>query len=433
MVPVCFTGPTCLHPNQFFREPFIRMNEAGHSPKNAIVLLIDGLNSCLLSPLGCTWVDTPAFDELAGDSVVFERGVVESVEAESGIAAFLSGRHPARKSADAQASRVLASLEEAGVHRLLVTDHPDQIPYAGEIFDQVISMPAVMLDGDPVSADEVATTKLAACFAAALAEIPKQASPFLCLLHLSSLTTIWDAPLPLRQKHRDEDDPAALETVLPPAGTGELEPDEILGITQAYAAQLETLDTCLDVFLTELKLDGLLENTLLMLAGLRGMPLGHHGQVGHHASHLVSDATWVPLFVRPADTQAASVTAMRCHELTTTSEWLAMVESWLLPGKTDRLTALMLGDSDAPRKGHAATRQFAVVEGEDARALWTPAWLFVEQRGQASLFVKPDDRWDVNPVQRRCRQIAEELAMQLQKAVRQLAEGREPALGLLSG
>ena len=70
------------------------------------------------------------------------------------------------------------------------------------------------------------------------------------------------------------------------------------------------------------------------------------------------------------------------------------------------------------------TEQFVVVTSTDSRAIWTPSWLLTETRyetePQVRLYVKPDDRWDFNPVQDRCRWIAEELLSVLEIASGQL-------------
>jgi len=420
--------------------------------RNAIVLLIDGLNPAYLSPTGCAWIETPTLDELAAESVLCERAITESVDPVAACWSFLSGKHPgfhANEDSVPQHSPEDSSwwktLQVSGMSTLLLSDAPGQFPQANQ-FDRVVDLGSTasgeisegdsvagdvrVKDDSPLVAEDVAETFLAKCFSSALNEIPKQASPFFCLIHISSLTRIWDAPQAIREKFRDEDDPEAFQGALPPCTSGEFDPDQILVWTQAYAAQLETLDTCLQVLLHELRLDGLLQETLFLLAGLRGFPLGHHGQVGQAADHLYSDATSIPIFVRPADSQQQAVSAVRYHQLTALSDWFTVVEDWLTGQRQSPLAGLFQtgdektegGGTESPSLGNGlATRQWALVQGGQAAAIWTPVWLMIRnQESTLKLFVKPDDRWDCSPVQDRCRWVASELEDVLLRLSKQL-------------
>ena len=76
--------------------------------------------------------------------------------------------------------------------------------------------------------------------------------------------------------------------------------------------------------------------------------------------------------------------------------------------------------------------EFVVLDEGDTRAIWTAAWLLVERGDRPELFVKPDDRWDVNPVQDRCRWIAEDLGDVLAKICEQLRANVTPAVESLA-
>lgn len=397
--------------------------------RNAIVLLIDGLNPSYLSAHGCTWINTPAFDQLAADSIVFERAVTESVDSQKALAAFLKERHAGLvQHGDDGSSSGLSALAEAGVHRMLLTDDVAAMAGMESDFDQVIELGQAKRAEELESADDIGDTFLAQCFAGVITELPKQSAPYLAVIHLTNLAHIWDAPLEMRDKYRDEEDPEALQGVAAVQQSGDFDPDEILGVTHAYGAQLETLDTCLDVFLQEMQLDGLWENTRLVLAGLRGFPLGHRGQVGHAMNHLTSDACRVPLWVRPADAEKEFLCAARTHELTAISEWLSIATQWILGKKDARMELALQNCAD-----ESQWNCHGIVVCEDAAAaIWTPAWLLVEKEGLIELFVKPEDRWDVNPVQDRCRGVAENLAEMLADACLKLRTNERPELNLLA-
>ena len=397
--------------------------------RNAIVLLIDGLNPSYLSAHGCTWINTPAFDQLAADSIVFERAVTESVDSQKALAAFLKERHAGLvQHGDAGPSSGLSALAEAGVHRMLLTDDVAAMAGMESDFDQVIELGQVKRAEELESADDIGDTFLAQCFAGVINELPKQSAPYLAVIHLTNLAHVWDAPLEMRDKYRDEEDPEALQGVSAVQQSGDFDPDEILGVTHAYGAQLETLDTCLDVFLQEMQLDGLWENTRLVLAGLRGFPLGHRGQMGHAMNHLTSDACRVPLWVRPADAEKEVLCAARTHELTAISEWLSIATEWILGKQEARMELALQNCADESQWNCHGI----VVCEDNAAAIWTPAWLLVEKEGVIELFVKPEDRWDVNPVQDRCRGVAEDLAEMLADACLKLRNNERPELNLLA-
>lgn len=397
--------------------------------RNAIVLLIDGLNPSYLSAHGCTWINTPAFDQVAADSIVFERAVTESVDSQKALAAFLKERHAGLvQHGDAGPSSGLSALAEAGVHRMLLTDDVAAMAGMESDFDQVIELGQAKRAEELESADDIGDTFLAQCFAGVINELPKQSAPYLAVIHLTNLAHVWDAPLEMRDKYRDEEDPEALQGVSAVQQSGDFDPDEILGVTHAYGAQLETLDTCLDVFLQEMQLDGLWENTRLVLAGLRGFPLGHRGQMGHAMNHLTSDACRVPLWVRPADAEKEVLCAARTHELTAISEWLSIATEWILGKQEARMELALQNCADESQWNCHGI----VVCEDNAAAIWTPAWLLVEKEGVIELFVKPEDRWDVNPVQDRCRGVAADLAEMLADACLKLRNNERPELNLLA-
>ena len=387
--------------------------------RNAVILLIDGFNPSYLSAHGCTWINTPVFDQLAAESLVFERAVTESVDGESALTAFLTEQHPASMSS--ATVEALQGLAEANIQRILLTDDRQAMGGVGDWFDEIVELGHWDAETPRPTANDVGETFLAQCFAAVISELPKQSSPFLAVIHLTSLTRVWDAPTEVREQYRDEEDPEALDTTQAVQESGDFDPDQILGVTHAYGAQLETLDTCLDVFLQEMRLDGLWENTRLVLAGLRGYPLGQRGQIGHHSDHLFSDATRVPLWVRPAQKELQDWGGARTQSLSGISTWLPMATQWILGNVEDPV--IQAWESVGTPQSHCV-----IIRGSQTRAIWTPAWLMVESPEQTRLFVKPEDRWDVNPVQDRCRGITEDLRAVLENACEklQLSEPYQP-------
>jgi hypothetical protein len=73
------------------------------SGKNILCLAIDRLNADFLGAYGNAWVETPAFDALAAESVLFDSFFATSLDLETLYRAFWHGESPAR---------VLASADE---------------------------------------------------------------------------------------------------------------------------------------------------------------------------------------------------------------------------------------------------------------------------------------------------------------------------------
>lgn len=390
--------------------------------------MIDGLSPRYLSPYGCTWVQTPAMDQLAAESITFERAVAEAVDLPLINQSVMSGWHPLACQQGEPGFEAVDGCRKAGVESWLLTDDPELLKSVERRlestggFDHIVALPSAVQFEQ--SAESIEDTHLAACFAQVIQELPQRSPPFLLVVHLTSLAQVWDAPLAMREKHRDEEDPDAPDFVLPPNRTAEateFDPDEIHAITCAYAAQLETLDTCLDVLLRESRADGMLDEMLVCLAGLRGFPLGHNHQVGHSRDHLFSDATSIPLMLRDP---YSGLGPFRTHDLVTSRQVLPLAVNWITGETPDQ--------DNGQHASPLSTPGCLVTIGESARAITTPAWLMTGSGAMQQLFVKPDDRWDVNSVQDRCHWIVDDLLQLLDVAAEQLANNQPLSIGSLA-
>ncbi len=369
-------------------------------PPLTLVLLVDGLGSRYLAPYGCTWIDTPSLNRLAARSIVFENAIADSNQAADAVASFLAGR-PAVISGNPSAQPAVSPLPEIRQRArcLLMSDDPACLPVdlPDAWFDEVLALPDVAAWAETAeSTTHLADTHLAHCFARIISELSEQDLPLLAVIHLASLTRVWDAPLEMRARFCEEDDPEPEPWVVPPRRLGRFpdpDPDEILGITRALAAQIECFDTCLGLLLDELKAQQLDEATLLTVCGLRGFPVGHHGEV-LPANSLLSEVIDVALLVGLPNAEEPA--SRRDHGLIQPSEVLSGIAEWMSGGST--MTTGRVGPS------------VAILGNENIRAIRTPAWLLIETEDQNRLFVKPDDRWDVNPIQDRCRDITDALS-----------------------
>ena len=122
-------------------------------------------------------------------------------------------------------------------------------------------------------------------------------------------TFVSDAPLEFRNSLADEEDPTPPAIVTPPSFSfdGEIDPDELLGLSQAYAGQVMLMDLCLGALLDAIDASPVKSETLLIVTSPRGFPLGEHGVVGDGAPCLNEEAIHVPLMLRTPGDEFASV------------------------------------------------------------------------------------------------------------------------------
>ena len=211
----------------------------------------------------------------------------------------------------------------------------------------------------------------------------------------------WDAPLKFRNQYADEDDPR------PPDFTGvpdllmpeKYDPDELLGITHAYAGQVTLLDLCLGALLDQLEQSDLEASTLLTLVSARGFPLGEHRRIGSCDEALFNETVQVPWLMRFPDglgKLARSQALVQPADLPgTLLDWLGLDRSRLGTLDAASLLGIVRGDLETVRD-----RAWTVSACE--QALRTPAWLLRQPvAGAVELFAKPSDRWEVNEVANR--------------------------------
>ena len=184
------------------------------------------------------------------------------------------------------------------------------------------------------------------------------------------------------------------------------DPDELLAFSQAYAGQVSLLDTCLG---------GLVggtggrtrprKETCLVVTSSRGFPLGEHRRLGPCDEALYTELVQVPLLIRFPDGLGAAV---RSQALVEPSDlWATLLDCWRMAEVPPSPTAATM---PIVREEVAAVRDRLVLAGRAAeRAIRTPAW-YLRAAGQprrSELFVKPDDRWEVNNVAVRCLEVVE--------------------------
>lgn len=392
--------------------------------RSAVVVVVDSLGAGFLGPQGNTWLDTPALNRLATESLLFEFAQTDSPRLDRVYRSYWQGRHAAdlRSSDDC----LLAKLAEANIETTLLTDEPQvaQADRASRFSDNVLLAPTLSRR----AAGDISETQLAQIFAPALERIEQIESPSLLWIHAQGMTGRWDAPLEMRNQFADEDDPLPPEFVEPPNVrlAADHDPDEVLGYTHAYAGQVTLLDQCIGAVLDALSVSAASQETLLIFTSPRGFPLGQHGRVGTCDEALYGELVHVPLLIRRPDLTDATV---RSHNFVQPPDIYATLLDWFGRVHRDAPSASSLISEvrhDAPYK----TRDRALSVVDDSRALRTPAWFFHQTADQNELYAKPDDRWEANEVSARCAEVVE-LAIEATDALQQTLNTDNQELPLL--
>ncbi len=373
---------------------------------NAICLVIDRLHAGYLGAYGNTWIETPAVDRLASQSFLFDQALLDSPDLNKIYRSYWQGCHAlcAQGSAGERPS-LAACLRESGVSTALVTDEPLVARHAlAADFDSIVEI-------DPPwqsrVAKEIEQTHFAGCFLQIIDYLQSAREPFMLWCHLAGLGSTWDAPLSFRQAYQDGGDPNPPHRAEVPERilAKNYDPDELLGITQCYAGQVSLLDTCLEAFLDFLDDLTVREELLLAVTSSRGFPLGEHGRIGPCDEALYGELVQVPLLLRFPDGLGA---AARSQTLVEPADlWATLSQWWQIKAAQGSPTAASL--IPVVREDVAAVRDRMCLAGNGGeRAMRTPAW-YLRTMGEAELYAKPDDRWEVNNVQSRCLDVVENL------------------------
>lgn len=377
--------------------------------RSAIVVIVDRLGAGFLGPYGNTWLETPEFNRLASQSFLCEQAISDSPRLDVVYRSYWRGLHAMCPEGSTNTSALPALAASRNIAATLLTDEPSvaQHALAGGFADQIVLAPSEVA----AAASEPGQTQLARLFATAADWVTRARPPFLLWIHAQGMAGPWDAPAEFRRQFADDDDPPPPEFVAPPARrlTAGFDPDEAWGLVQAYAGQVALLDMSLGVLLDAIADSPAAGEALFMLSSPRGFPLGEHLRVGAEQEALYGELLQAPWLVRLPNGAGA---LLRTQALVQPADLFASLADWLgLPTDSAAVWGRSLLSLVAGESGSLRDRACAVLEGE--RAIRTPAWFLREEGQRCELFVKPDDRWEVNEVSSRCQRVVEELASSL--------------------
>jgi hypothetical protein len=406
--------------------------------QRAVIITIDGWGTNLVGAYGNALCETPHLDAIAAHAAVFDRCWTSSLAVEETLRSIATGCHPLQ----ANPPNLLLGdeLRHAGLATLFMTDDP--VVANGRWLESMDE--ALLIDPDeeaitslmgPESSEALpeaawTETRLARFLQAALGEWTRrrdrrEGRPALTWLHLSGLSSRWDAPYDYRLRLCDlEEDPEPPREMRPAAFqvTAATDPDQIFGTACSVAAQgilIDQLFSWLDPLLHAEDSRG---QCLWIILGTRGFPLGEHQSVGYPQPQPYAEQVHVPLLIQPG----LLPLGLRIPELVQPTMLRDVIRKWLIAPPSSPVSDSATPPTPRlapsfPWEGQAAFPPAAcLVAGDDHRALQVERWNMVEttagcgtidppSAALSQLYLAPDDRWQQNDIASRCLELHQEM------------------------
>jgi hypothetical protein len=384
------------------------MRDAEHASPAIAVVTVDCLPAWMIPAFGCTWVAMPNLDALAGRGIVLDRVMATSDDVHDTIGS-LTGS--CLKSARGSRLPSVASSADRGYAPAVVTD---DITIAAITTREPTEVRLVAPADETAPADSVAGTNLGRLYEAAAALVAGGHHRFLWC-HASSLGFAWDAPLRFRDRYIDPDDPPPPSgTALPTIHVGpDTDPDILVAIRHAFAAQLTLLDHCLGTLIEAVTSRP--ERWTILVAGTRGLGLGLHGVVGRAPMLPYSELMQIPAIL--VDHRERMGGQRYGGLLTPDDLGVTVLDMIGYPAEPSadprhgRRLGSLLDSWQGPDRDRVISRS------AQGTAVATPSWHLVQPTGdataltQAQLFAKPDDFFETCDVADRCPAVADELSV----------------------
>jgi len=414
-----------------------------------LVISVRGFHLGYLGCYGNEWIATLALDRLAADGVVFDQHIAEVPEPCAARRAWRSGNYqlPAfdEESAEPSGSDLVEELRRHGVRTVLVADGSRPLPEdftAGWDHVEVVrslTNEATFLE-QTLEAARAALKRLA------------RADQWLLWVDLATLLPPWEVPAEFSDPYfqdSENEEPAEDEEDEPDEEFDEMEIEEVeeeeapasfeeeededepltpwfdpspgyldseddtdfLRLQSSYAAAVSFVDAAVDALLFELAGLGLADDCLVVLTSDHGQALGEHGVIGPHRPWLHEELIHVPLLLRlPASLAGTGGESknLRVSALTQPPDLMPTLLAAFgipCPEQTQGHNLLPLARAEA-----SAVRDYACSGlrqgGASEWCLRAPGWAFLlpgesvpgDPRRERQLYVKPDDRWEVNDV-----------------------------------
>jgi hypothetical protein len=377
--------------------------------RNGIVVVVEGVSTGLVGAYGSNTAVTPALDRLAAHGLVLDQCFVDSLDLRKQLRSLWTGRHAAQEPSSSWS--MWQQLIASGYEACLITDCAVTAEVAEELGCPRVTL--VEVDESTEPAEDWTECALMRLFVSAVEELSETESNRVVWIHSRGLRLTWDAPIELRERFIDPEDP------LPPSKacvpdiviTDETDPDEVIGWGQVAAAQVAVVDQAIDILMSTIESREDANDWSWMVVSPGGVPLGEHNRVGWgkpelHGEELaclaIIRAAVLPI-VRETGLQApGSRRAELCQLPDLLMTFLDSLEVKLFAADLWwGQSMLRLGPFSAPLEWPAHF-QSAYIDNLEEQWIRTPAWsaTFREYK-PPQLFVKPNDRWEISDVSSR--------------------------------
>jgi arylsulfatase A-like enzyme len=338
---------------------------------NVLVLHASALHLGFVGSYGNTWIYTPNIDRLAAEGVVFDQHFANDL-----------GRPLSASS---------CQLPESSCH-LSVASCQNQL-------EQTL---------------EAATAALVE-----LADKPR----WLCWVDLPSLHPPWDVaeeftlPYLADESAENEADDEPFEPLLDPV-VGPMDRDDLVlweRLRCTYAGTVTYLDAGLGLLFEELKKLGIFDDLTVILTSSRGLALGEHGIVGDCQPWVHEEVVHLPLIVRKPGGKFGGLRVGALTQPVDLAATLHDVFGGTTPPKDGRsLLPLMREEVEFIREECVSQWSLAGAEEWALRTRRHSLLMPVKQQAEgqprsAQLYIKPEDRWELNNVMQHHLELAEEL------------------------
>jgi len=382
--------------------------------RNGIVVVVEGVSTGLVGAYGSNTAVTPALDRLASHGLVLDHCFVDSLDLPKQLQSLWTGRHAAQKPSSQEPSSQWSmwhQLISSGFEACLITDCAVTAKVAEQLGCPRVTLIEVDESAEP--AEDWTDCGLVRVFVSAVEELSETESNRVVWIHSRGLRLAWDAPIDLRERFIDPEDPEPPNAACVPdiVITDETDPDEIIGWGQVAAAQVAVIDQAIDILMTTIESREDANDWSWMIVSPGGVPLGEHGRVGWGKADLhgeeMSCLAIVRAGVQPANHETGmpapgSRRAELCQLPDLLMTFLDSLELNLFAADSSwGQSMLRLGSFSAPI-GWPAHFQSVYVENLTEQWIRTPAWSVTFRENELpELFVKPDDRWEISDVSSR--------------------------------
>jgi len=397
-----------------------------------LVITPAGFHPGYLGCYGNAWIDTPCLDAFAAENVVFDRHYSDCPSSIGAWRAWRTGRYnfalPVRESNSLSpgSTDIISMLQAAKIPCFLISDSPDaQLPSHSSTWQEVHVISAE-------KANEGYWKEFRKAVSAAMRHL-NASEHGLVWLETNFLIPPWivdvsswdDLPAEVQEDGSEE----SLEPLLePPLNLPDSEDETtFVRLQRTYAAAVSRLDRELGELWDELQRQDDYDSWMILLTTDRGFPLGEHGPVGDSRPRLYEELVHLPLIVRLPNAASASeriVTLTQPVDVMPTLLEAFDLSSPEIHGAS--LLPLLRGERERVRdyacsglrKGAAAEYSLRTLDW----AFFLPEETHSEDAHPAArerqLYIKPDDRWEVNNVLQHHPEVAEHLEVALRAFVK---------------